>query len=81
MNVALRGKTKQILETMVQDGYANTQSEAIGLAIVHFGNEYLDEETLVNRKLDAIDKEISEGKRRLLTPEQALGAHAKHLKG
>ncbi|HIH15906.1 MAG TPA: hypothetical protein HA252_00690 [Candidatus Diapherotrites archaeon] len=81
MNVALRGKTKQILETMVQDGYANTQSEAIRLAIVHFGNEYLDEETLVNRKLDAIDKEISEGKRRLLTPEQALGAHAKHLKG
>jgi len=26
-------------------------------------NEYLDEETLVNRKLDSIDKEISEGKR------------------
>ncbi len=81
MNVTLRGKTKQILETMVEDGYANTQSEAIRLAIVQFGNEYLDEETLVNRKLDAIDKEISEGKRRLLTPGQALGSHAKHLKG
>ncbi len=81
MNVTLRGKTKQILETMVEDGYANTQSEAIRLAIVQFGNEYLDEETLVNRKLDAIDKGISEGKRRLLTPGQALGSHAKHLKG
>ena len=80
MNVILRGKTKEIAETMVKEGYANTQSEAIRLALVDFGQHYLSEVELVNRKLDRIDEEIKSGKRKLLASEEALGSYAKHLK-
>ena len=41
MNVILRGETKSILESMVNLGYANTQSEAIRLAILWFGQNIL----------------------------------------
>ncbi|OIO28356.1 hypothetical protein COX86_01310 [Candidatus Micrarchaeota archaeon CG_4_10_14_0_2_um_filter_60_11] len=80
MNVILRGKTKEIVQAIVQTGYANSQSEAIRLALIDFGNNYLNETEMVNRKLDAIDRDISNGKSRTLNAEQALGRHAKHLK-
>ena len=35
---------------------------------------------LVNRKLDRINREIKQGKRKLLNSEQALGEYAKYLK-
>ncbi|MEK6941283.1 MAG: hypothetical protein AABW85_00290 [archaeon] len=35
---------------------------------------------LVNRKLDQINIEIKQGKRKLLNSEQALGEYAKYLK-
>ena len=80
MNVILRGKVKEIVESAVAAGYANTQSEAIRLAIIKFGEEHLDEVGLVNRKLDFLDQQAKQGKRKLLNAEQALGEHAKHLK-
>lgn len=79
MNVSLKGKTKQIVETMVKDGYANTQSEAIRLAIVSFERERLAEKEMVKIKLDRIDSEIKAGKRKLLNSKQALGAYSKYL--
>jgi len=80
MNVILRGRTKEIVENMVEEGYANSQSEAVRMAIVDFGQHHLSEAELVNRKLDKLNKEIDEGKSKLLTPEQALGKYAKFLK-
>ena len=80
MNVDFRGRTKQILESMVEKGYANTQSEAARLAIVQFGEEHFNEVELVNKKLDRIDQDIKAGKRKLLNADQALGKYAKHLK-
>ncbi len=80
MNVILNGKTKEIVETMVEEGYANSQSEAIRLAIVNFGQEHLREVELVSKKLDRIDQEIKEGKRRLLTADEALGKYSKLAK-
>lgn len=80
MNVDFRGKTKQILESMVEEGYANTQSEAARLAIIQFGEEHFSEVELVNRKLDIIDQDIKAGKRKLLNADQALDKYAKHLK-
>ncbi len=80
MNVILRGKTKEILETMVAEGYANTQSEAVRMAIINFGEKHLEEVELVNRKLDKIDQEIKEGKRKLLNADEALGSYAKYVK-
>ena len=80
MNVILRGKTKEIAETMVEEGYANTQSEAVRLALVDFGQHYLGEVEQVNKKLDKIDQEIKEGKRKLLNTDEALGSYAKYAK-
>jgi len=80
MNVTFRGRTKEVLESMVEKGYANTQSEAARLAVIQFGEEHFDEVELVNRKLDKLNKDIEEGKSRLLTPEEALGKYAKFLK-
>ncbi|MFH1588447.1 MAG: hypothetical protein ABIA76_03870 [Candidatus Diapherotrites archaeon] len=80
MNVILRGRTKEIVETLVRKGYANSQSEAVRLAIVDFGEHHLSEAELVSRKLDKIDEEIKSGKRKLLNADEALGSYAKYLK-
>lgn len=73
MNVTLKGKTRQILENMVLEGYANTKSEAIRLAIINFGEKHSVEEIRVKEKLDKIDGRIKEGKRKLLNTKEALG--------
>lgn len=78
--MVLRGRTKQIVETMVDKGYANSQSEAVRMAIVDFGQHHLSEAELVNRKLDRIDQDIKVGKRRLLNADEALGEYSKHVK-
>ena len=62
MNVILRGRTKEIVETLVKEGYANSQSEAVRLAIVDFGQHHLSEVEMVNRKLDKLNKGIEEGR-------------------
>ena len=80
MNVDFRGRTKQILKSMVEEGFANTQSEAARLAIIQFGDEHFNEVELVNRKLDRLNKDIEKGRSKLLTPEEALGKYAKFLK-
>jgi len=80
MNVILRGITRTILDHMVEKGYANTQSEAIRLAIINFGKEHFDEIAMVNNKLDLIDNEIKSGKSKLLNVDEALGKYSKNLK-
>jgi len=80
MNVTLRGKVRQILDDMIEEGYANTKSEAIRLAILNFGEEHINEEIMVTAKLDKIDRRIREGSRKVLGAREALGIHAKHVK-
>ena len=71
---------KAVVETMVKEGYANSQSEAIRMAIMDFGQHHLGETDLVNEKLDKIDSEIAKGKRKLLNSKDALGEYAKYVK-
>ncbi len=80
MNVTLRGRTKAVVETMVKEGYVNSQSEAIRMAIMDFSQHHLSEEEIVNKKLDKIDNEITAGKRKLLDSKEALGEYAKYVK-
>ncbi len=80
MNIVLKGRIKEIVELMVKQGYANSQSEAVRLAVFEFGKEYVSEIELVNKKLDRIDTQIKEGKRKLLNEKQALGKYSKYLK-
>ncbi len=80
MNVILRGRAKEIVKSMVEEGYANSQSEAIRMAIIDFGQRHLSEAELVNKKLDRLDQGIKSGKRKLLDADEARGEYAKHLK-
>ena len=80
MNIILRGRTKEIIETLVREGYANSQSEAVRLAIIDFSQHHLTEDELVKRKLDKIDKDVRTGKHKLLDSKEALGKYAKYLK-
>jgi hypothetical protein len=80
MNVILNGAVKNILNNMISSGYANTQSEAIRLAIISFGKENLSKIDAINTKLDRIDKDIANGKRKELNEEEALGKFTKHVK-
>ncbi|MFH0836129.1 MAG: hypothetical protein V1834_03130 [Candidatus Micrarchaeota archaeon] len=80
MNVIFKGRAREILEDMVAQGYANTKSEAARMAVIFFGDSRLSEAEMVNRKIDKMDREIAEGKRKLLGPEEALGEYAKLLK-
>ncbi|MCD6229312.1 MAG: hypothetical protein J7K00_00730 [Candidatus Diapherotrites archaeon] len=79
MNILLRGKSKQIIDSMVEEGYANTKSEAIRMTIINFGEDYLNEIKSVNKKLDKLDKDIDSGKRKLLDVNQALGSYSRHV--
>ncbi|MCL5011287.1 MAG: hypothetical protein M1594_00085 [Candidatus Marsarchaeota archaeon] len=79
MNVILKGRIKNIIKTMVDDDYTNSQSKAVRLVIVDFGEHRLSEEELVNNKLDRIDMEIKTGKRRLLGAEETIGRYEKEL--
>lgn len=82
MNVTLRGRVLEIIDSMIRDGYASTKSEAIRLAILNFReNHETEEEMLVAKKLDRINREIREGKRKLLNKKEALGVYAKYVKG
>lgn len=80
MNVVINGVPEQILNKMIKEGYASTKSEAIRLAIISFGKDskYIENE-LVNRKIDYIDEQVKLGKRKMLTPEEALGKYAKKI--
>ena len=82
MNVILKGKARQVVEDMVDKGYANTKSEAVRQAVLQFGEKMKEEIEieLVNRKLDRIDAEAAQGKRRTINSDQALGEYAKYLK-
>ncbi len=80
MNVVLRNKMLQILSIMVKEGYANTKSEAIRLAILNFGEKYISEDVMVSEKLDEIDSMIKAGKRKTLNAKEALGINARYLK-
>lgn len=80
MNVILKGKAKEIAQTMVKEGFANSQSEAVRLALFNFGKECLKEDELIAQKMDQIDQEIKSGKRKLLSEKEALGKYADLLK-
>ena len=80
MNVTLRGKIGEIVDSMVVEGYANTKSEAIRLAIINFWESHSHEDESVNKKLDRIDNQIKKGKRKVLNSKKALGSYAKYLK-
>lgn len=77
--VRLDGAVALTLEKLVELGYFKTKSEAIRAGVLELGKEYnllktpaeLEAE-LVIRKVEQIDKEIDEGKRKTYTLDEVL---------
>jgi len=79
MNVVLKGVADEIMDKMINKGYATTKSEAIRLALITFDREQLSESEIVTKKLDKIDYEIKTNKRALLNDKQAFGEYSKYI--
>ncbi len=77
--VRLDGAVGMILDKLVDLGYFRTRSEAIRAGVLELGKEFevlhdareLEAE-LVVRKVEAIDKEIEEGKRKVYPLDEVL---------
>lgn len=77
--VRMDGAVALVLEKLVEKGYYRTKSEAIRAGILELGREYglaqdpreLEAE-LVIRKMEKIDREIDEGKRKTYPLEAVL---------
>jgi hypothetical protein len=70
MNVVIEGAPKQVLEAMLKNGYASTQSEAIRLALFWFGQSRLNQDELAAQKMDKIYADIKSGKIKTLPLKQ-----------
>ena len=85
--VRFDGAVALILEKLVDMGYFKTKSEAIRAGVLELGKEYnvlkspreLEAE-LVIRKVEQIDKEIDEGKRKVYTLDEVLRESRKRKK-
>ena len=82
MNITLKleGFPEEVINEMLNKKIATNKTEAIRLAIMDYSEHhklkrlgYSENDQLAVKKMQQIDKEISEGKRKVLTPKQALG--------
>ena len=65
INIELRGYTADILDKILQEGYAKTKTEAIRLALFEFDQIHrLTEDELYAKAAQKILKEISTGRER-----------------
>lgn len=85
LNMKLEGFPEEILQEMVHKGIASNKTEAIRLALIHYNEhyglkameQYLEDQAVV-RKIQHMEKEVKEGKRKVLSEEEALAKY-KHL--
>lgn len=82
MNITLKlqGIPEDIISEMLVKGIATNKTEAIRLAIMDYNEHHQlkqlnesDLNKLAVKKMQQIDKEIAEGKRKVLTAKEALG--------
>ena len=80
LNIRLEGFPESILHKMIDIGIASNKTEAIRLALIDY-NEHHDikdikqyeEDLLAVKKMQQIDSEIEEGKRKTLSAKEAIG--------
>jgi len=75
INLKLNGVAENIVQEMITQGYAGSKTEAIRMALVSFKDKFLDKKELENelvvRKMSQIDKEINDGKIKLVSAKDA----------
>ena len=63
INIELKGYTAEVIDKMLENGYAKTKTEAIRLALFEFDNVYrLTEEQLYAKAAQKILSKIKSGK-------------------
>lgn len=80
INLKLEGFPEEILNLMVERKIASNKTEAIRLALFHYNEhfkikemrQYLEDE-LVVRKIQAMEKDVKQGKKKMLSAKEALG--------
>ncbi|MFH1224206.1 MAG: hypothetical protein V1676_00195 [Candidatus Diapherotrites archaeon] len=80
--VRLEGAVQFTLEKLIELGYFKTRNEAIRAGVLGLGREYglkmtaqEAEDALALRKMQQMDLEVSEGRRRLVPLEKVLKKH------
>ena len=82
MNITLKleGFPEEVINEMLNKKIATNKTEAIRLAIMDYNEHhqlkrlgYSETDRLAVKKMQQIDREIEGGKRKVLTPKQALG--------
>ncbi len=80
VHVRLTGDVAKIVEQMIKRGRAASMTEAIRIALLDYNQRHLSREELLDylavKKMQQIDKETKEGKRRVLNAKEALGKYA-----
>ena len=83
--IKFTGALEQILSGAVERGFAKTKTEALRMAVLELNNKYglleqakLDE--LAVKKMQRIDKEIAEGKRKVFTEAQVRKKYPEFFK-
>ena len=73
IHAQFKGVIADTIEEIIQSGRAASKTEAIRLAILDYRERHLDKEAELDRlavkKMKCIDKEIEQGKRKVLSEE------------
>ncbi len=85
LNMNLEGLPGEIVNELVCKGIASNKSEAIRLMILHYNehfcikqiSQYIEDQAAI-KKIQFLEKEAKEGKRKTLSEEEALAKY-KHL--
>lgn len=75
INLKLTGVPERAIDQFIDMGYASSKTEAIRFAILRTLEDIKKQEKeneLVIRKMQQIDKEIAEGKRKVYTLDEAI---------
>lgn len=78
MVVRMSGAVEVVLEKLVEKGYFKTKSEALRAGILGLGREYRlfedkdVEAELVVRKIKQVEREITDGKRKLVPLDEVI---------
>lgn len=85
INLKLEGFAEEIIKELVHKGIASNKTDAIRMALLHYNehfgikkvDQYLEDQAVV-KKIQFLENEVKQGKRKTLTEEQALAKY-KHL--
>ena len=77
VHAQFNGFVADVLDEIIRSGRASSRTEAIRLALLYYYDQQLknEEGRLAVEKMQRIDKEIEEGKRKVMTQEEFLKLH------